>query len=233
MAARPEILLVESREQLGPAIAEQLRADGYRAELARTAEHARVLARLRPPRLIVLGSLEARRAPLALLEEIRASDGRPGWDRALPTIVIGAQADELEMVRAFEAGADDFLSPPARYLELRARLRAVLRRVERPTGSPPWIEVGGLAIDRRARHVALDGLEVDLRRLEFELLVHLAQDPERVFGKRELLSAVWGYECAGSTRTLDTHACRLRRKLERGDRARWVINVRGVGYRLT
>ena len=80
--------------------------------------------------------------------------------------------------------------------------------------------------------VTLYGLPVDLRRLEFELLVHLAGDPERVFSKQELLRAVWGYRSSGSTRTVDSHASRLRRKLRGATGGRWVINVWGVGYRL-
>ncbi len=83
-----------------------------------------------------------------------------------------------------------------------------------------------------AHAVRLDGLTVELRRLEFELLAHLASDPERVFGKQELLRAVWGYRSSGSTRTVDSHASRVRRKLERSGGGRWVINVWGVGYRL-
>ncbi len=74
----------------------------------------------------------------------------------------------------------------------------------------------------------MSGCEVDLRRLEFDLLVHLAREPERVFTREELLRAIWGYRCGGSTRTVDSHASRLRRKLGHG----WVVSVRGVGYRL-
>ena len=94
------------------------------------------------------------------------------------------------------------------------------------------IEVGALAIDTEARTVILDGRRIELRPLEYELLVQLAGAPERVFGKQELLRAVWGYQANAPTRTVDSHACRLRRKLDVDGSGRWVITVWGVGYRL-
>lgn len=227
------ILVIESDRRLGHAIAEQLLADGFSVELARTAEHARVLAAARSPRLAVLGWLDSPRGTLALLDEIRCSPHGGGpWDRALPAIVISCQARELDMLRAFEAGADDFLARPATYLELRARLRALLRRTATAQHLTRIVEVGPLAIDTVAHAVSVDERHVELRRMEFELLVHLAREPERVFAKEELLRTVWEYRSGGSTRTLDSHASRLRRKLAPDGSRRWVINVWGVGYRL-
>jgi DNA-binding response OmpR family regulator len=235
MRAEPTgpILVVESDRLLGHAIAEQLVADGFSVELARTAEHARVLAGASTPRLAVLGWLDAPRGALELLDEIRQS-GQAGtpWDRTLPAIVVGSRARELDMLRAFEAGADDFLARPATYLELRARLRAILRRTASVPDHARLIEVGPLVIDTGAHVVTVGDRPVDLRRMEFELLVHLAREPERVFAKDELLRAVWQYRSDGSTRTLDSHASRLRRKLASQDTQRWVINIWGVGYRL-
>lgn len=147
----PAILVVERDPDIGGQLVDQLVADGYPARLARTAEHARVLARARPPSLALLGELETPRAALELLEEIRAPHGCGGsprlahgdaggpwpthgsawgsrpvdggvespWPAGLSVIVIGSQAHEPDLLRAFEAGADDFLPRPARYLELR------------------------------------------------------------------------------------------------------------------
>jgi DNA-binding response OmpR family regulator len=236
-AEGPDPLLVAERdERIARPLFDQLAADGYRARQARTTEHARVLSRVDPPRLVLLGELETPRAALELLVEIRGG-GRlaprgmeSSWAGDLPVIVMSTQVEEPDVLRAFDAGADDFLARPPSYLQLRARLRLLLVR----PGAPcvPRVEVGALAIDLHARVAAMHGRPLELRRLEYELLVHLAGEPQRVFAKQELLRSVWRYPAPVATRTLDSHASRLRRKLRAEDNEQWVINVRGVGYRL-
>jgi DNA-binding response OmpR family regulator len=258
---RPAILVVEHDPEVGRPIVEQLLADGYGARLAGTAEHARALARGDRPALAILGDLGSPRDALELLTELRGSpprtadgtglsgssrgsgdgtgldgssrgsgDGDP-WPRDLPVIVVSSRAREPDLLRAFELGTDDFIARPARYLELRARLRAVLRRAEHGRGPRP-VQIGALSIDPEIRAVRVQGRPVQLRRLEYELLAHLAREPRRVFTRQELLREVWGYRAPGMTRTLDSHASRLRRKLGGDGEQRWVVNVRGVGYRL-
>jgi DNA-binding response OmpR family regulator len=230
------ILVVESDAVLGGAIVEQLVADGYLAELARTAEHARIAAARCVPKLAIIGDLDTPHGTLKLLGEIREADRElVAWARELPVIVVSSQAQQLDVLRAFEVGADDFLARPAGYLELRARLRAVLRRSESVAGAERLLQVGPLAIDVDAHAVSLHGQRLNLRPLEYELLVQLARAPDRVFSKQELLRSVWGYQSCAATRTVNSHASRLRRKLDGADAhppGRWVINVWGVGYRL-
>ncbi len=149
---------------------------------------------------------------------------RAGHD--LPVIVLGGPG--VDRIRALDDGADDVLARPFAYEELLARIRALLRRV-----SPhDRLVVGELRIDRTTRRVTLAGEVVVLAGKELELLVKLASDPYRVFTKEQLLREVWGFRSLGRTRTLDSHASRLRRKLARDGHAPYVVNVWGVGYKL-
>jgi DNA-binding response OmpR family regulator len=230
------ILVVESNARVGHKLVEHLCADRYRAILARTPGHARALARAEPLRAIVLCALDSPHGALDLLEEIRRSDrdshDGSAWDECLPAIVLSQRAEQLDMLRAFEMGADDFIGGKHSYLEVRARLGAVLRRSE---GFPATrlLRAGPLEIDTRAHVVLVRGVVVELRRLEYELLVHLARDPSGVCSKRELLRSIWRERAGAGARTVDSHASRLRRKLDAAGAPGLVVNVWGVGYRLT
>jgi DNA-binding response OmpR family regulator len=232
------ILLAEHDPEIALPIVEQLKADGYPTVLAHTAQHARALATISPPALLILGRLDS---GLALLSEIRDDDAH--WPRHLPVIVLGAPAHHLDLLRAFATGADDFLAHPAGwdrggmdlgYLELRARLQALLRRAT-PALTPhlPRLRVGPLHIDTSSRGVLLHDQPIRLRPREYALLLHLAHEPTRVFSKHDLLRSLWGFHSPSRTRTLDSHACRLRRQLAPHAHESWVLSVRGVGYRLT
>jgi DNA-binding response OmpR family regulator len=154
------------------------------------------------------------------------------WRGRVPVIVLGpAEADPVERVRAFRRGCDDYVARPFHYDELVERMRAVLRRSGGPRSSP--VVAGALRIDRRARVVTVSSRRVDLSQKEYELLLQLASEPERVFTKDELLREIWGFHTRSRTRTLDAHASRLRRKLRAADPAAALVdNVWGVGYRL-
>src|SRR5215204_3178409 len=149
----------------------------------------------------------------------------------VPVIVLGVEgADAVDRVRAFARGCDDFLARPFLYDELVARIRAVLRRVAPATQAA--IEVDAIRIDVPARSVVVGGERIAIGGKEYELLLKLASEPRRVFRKEELLRDVWGFRSHGITRTLDSHASRLRRKLQANGHGPFVINVWGVGYKL-
>jgi DNA-binding response OmpR family regulator len=147
-------------------------------------------------------------------------------------IVLGhAEADPVDRVRAFRRGCDDYVARPFHYDELVERIRAVLRRASVPEREQ--LVAGPLEIDLATRVVRVAGLAVRLSQQEYALLVRLAREPKRVFTKDQLLREVWGYQLKARTRTLDSHASRLRRKLRDADPGTpYVENVWGVGYRL-
>jgi DNA-binding response OmpR family regulator len=149
-----------------------------------------------------------------------------------PVIVIGPEeADAVDRVHAFRKGCDDYVPRPFDYQELVERIRAVLRRVRPPLDEV--VDAPPVRIDVLTRVVRVDGRRLQLAQKEYELLLRLARAPERVFTKAELLHDVWGYRATARTRTLDSHASRLRRKLrEAGSPMPLVENVWGVGYRL-
>lgn len=229
MTPRVPLLIVESRVAEGGRLAGELAEDGYRVDVARSSAHARILAAAAAPELVVLGLLEEPGGALALLEEIRAGDA--GWPRE-PAVLVLRRGGPLQTLRALEAGADDCVSGDTGYLELRARLRAIRRRAHAAAEGRAVLEVEGLRIDTARHEAAVEGRALQLRRLEFALLVRLAGEPRRVHPRGELLATVWGYRSPGSTRTLESHASRLRRKLAAAGARGWVVNVRGVGYRL-
>jgi DNA-binding response OmpR family regulator len=168
---------------------------------------------------------------LELIRHLRESD-RVGarMDPELPVVDVSGRQTELERLRGFERGCDDWLTKPFSYAELRARIAALLHRA-RGRSASGRLRVGSLELDPVSRQVWVDGVSVSLSKKEFALLRALAVEPTRVFTREELLQGVWGYRSLGTTRTLDSHASRLRKKLAHGE-SRFVINVWGVGYRL-
>ncbi len=219
------LLIAEPEPLTGTFLERHLTDDGYAVLRAEDGDGALDLAERTRPDLVLLGTeLEVCR---------RLREGEPGrsWDRNVPVIVLGpAEADAVDRVRAFDRGADDFVSRPFIYDELLARIRAVLRRTAPAPGRR--VEAGEIVIDRATRGVSVAGRRVALPSKEYDLLLKLASDPTRVFSKEELLRDVWGFRSAARTRTLDSHASRLRRKLAGVSETPYVLNEWGIGYRL-
>jgi DNA-binding response OmpR family regulator len=201
------VLLAEPERDTHDFLARHLASDGFE-----------VVDEAALPDLVLLGDCSA------LAEYRRRHED-------VPLIVLGDQtADAVDRVRAFQHGCDDFVGRPFDYEELLARMRAVLRRVAPPEHE--LLRAGLIRADVATRTVTVDGRPVRLAGKEYELLLKLMSDPERVFTKEQLLRDVWGFRSLGRTRTLDSHASRLRRKLLAVGEGPFVINVWGVGYRL-
>jgi len=225
------ILLVEDEHLTRTFLADNLAADGFELLEAGTAADGQRLIETRFPDLAIIDLALPDRDGLELIRHVRDCDRVAGTiNPELPLLVLSGRSTELDRLRGFERGCDDFVSKPFSYPELRARVVALLRRSRRRPGSGR-LRVGPLDIDPVARQVWLRGEPLQLSKKEFGLVRVLAAEPTRVFTREELLRTVWGFRSFGATRTLDSHASRLRKKLSaHGDRL--VINVWGIGYRL-
>lgn len=228
--AAPRILLVDPSAPFRAFLEQHLVADRYRVAMAGDTREALDALRAGPDVAVVALDTPGA-AGLDLLTRIREGDDG-AWDPGMPVVGVLGDAEPFSVARALQRGADDVVSRPCHVAELSARLAAVMRRSRGQTISDR-VRVGPLLIDRRARIATLNGVRVCLSAKEFALLDALARDPWRVRTKDELLRDVWGYLASGRTRTVDSHASRLRRKLaQAGGGERFVANVWGVGYRL-
>jgi len=225
------ILVVEDDDATRTFLADNLTADGFELLVADCARDGLRLMETKFPDLVLVDVGLPDASGFELLRRVREADGVASRiDPRTPIVLISGRASEIDRVRGFERGCDDYVCKPFSYPELRGRVSALLRRVNgrRSLGR---LRVGDLEVDPPSREVRLRGARIDLSQKEFALLRTLASDPARVFTKDELLRSIWGFRTRGTTRTLDSHACRLRQKLAaHGDR--FVVNVWGVGYRL-
>lgn len=227
MNATHTILLAEEDKTVRTFLADNLAADGYKVIVARDVNDAlHKLEREHPAAVIADLNGES----LTLVDKVRAADELSDrLDPETPLMILSRKAHEIDRLRGYQRGCDDYLGKPFSYPELLARLRRRLARAERRACGT--VDLGNLVVDAARREARVGGERIALTRHEFALLRTLASEPTRVFTKAELLRLVWGYRSLGCTRTLESHACRLRRKLGGADGG-YLINVWGVGYRL-
>lgn len=236
MEQRP-ILVVEDDAALRETLAYNLSAEGYETLLAADGVVALELARRQPVALVILDVMLPRLDGLDVLRQLRARPETAGT----PVLMLTARAEESDIVVGLELGADDYVTKPFSWNEVRARVRALLRRGAQRTngdgaeGEPPENEpiiVGDLRIDEDRREVSKGDRVIQLPARLFELLVYMARRRGVVLTRGRLLEHVWGYDYSGDTRTVDVHMRWLREKIE-DDPAnpQLVQTVRGVGYR--
>ncbi|MFD9702416.1 response regulator transcription factor [Lentzea sp. NPDC059081] len=219
------VLIVEDDATIRTAVIRALTEHGHVVSSAATAMSGLQAAVTARPDVVLLDlglpDLDGRE----VLRMIRAVS-------AVPIIVVTARADEAEIVRLLDAGADDYVVKPFGGAQLDARIRAVLRRTASDQPEPA-VTVGSLVVDARARSASLDGAPLDLTPREFDLLHYLAVRAGAVVTKRELLTEVWKQPYAGADKTVDVHLSWLRRKLgETAQEPRYLHTVRRVGVRL-
>ncbi len=225
------VLLVGPRPASGSLPAD-LEADRFRVLLAADVEEVQEALRNSCPTAVIVDLDMPGSGGLEAVRLIRDGGPEEPWDSAMPVLGVSGSHEPHRVVRALERGADEVVATPFAYVELLARLRALMRRAD-GEWSAGMLRVGVLAVDRRARRVTVRGVPINLSAKEMGLLTALARDPRRVVSKHELLRDVWGYVSPGRTRTVDSHASRLRRKLfDASGGERFIVNVWGLGYRL-
>ncbi len=223
--ARTKVLVVEDEPVINRAVAERLGAEGFEVQQAYDGPTAVDTAASWEPDLLVLDVMLPGFDGHEVCRRVQAH-------RPVPVLMLTARDDETDVLVGLGVGADDYLTKPFRMRELVARVRALLRRVERADalarqGGRP-VEVAGLRLDRDARRVSVDGEAVHLTPTEFDLLSCLAATPGTVLTREKLLGEVWGWADGGGTRTVDSHVRSLRAKIG----AHRVRTVHGVGYAL-
>ena len=220
------ILVVDDEAAISEAVRARLSNEGFRVVLAADGPQALELAEAEQPDLVVLDLMLPGMDGLEVCRRLQSR-------RWVPVLMLTARTEEADKVAGFAVGADDYLTKPFSLRELTVRVRAILRRVERISSTPSIdpIELAGLSIDPSRRKVSLDGEEVPLTPLEFEILLAMARDPGVVFTREQLMDRVWGYRDYAGGRVVDSHVARIRRKLgEDGAEPRFVRTVHGVGY---
>jgi DNA-binding response OmpR family regulator len=217
----PLICVIEDEHAIADAVAARLRAEGFAVEVAHDGPAGIALCERLLPDLVILDLLLPGIDGLEVCRRIQRS-------RPVPVLMLTALDAETDMLVGLGVGADDYMTKPFSPRELVARVRALLRRVERrpPTGEA--LRVGALTVDPAERRVRVGRDEVDLTATEFDLLSVLAARPGKVHTRDQLLAEVWGWRDGSGLRTVDSHVRGLRRKLGPG----WVRTVHGVGYAL-
>jgi DNA-binding response OmpR family regulator len=217
------VVVIEDDSNIAELVDLYLRRDGFRVLVARDGETGLEIVRRERPRMVILDvGLPGERDGFEVCRTLR-SEG--SW----PVMFLTARDDEIDRVLGLELGADDYLTKPFSPRELVARVRAVLRRSERPVPSEAVVTVGRISVDPSRREVQVNGRLVDLTTREFDLLHWMSERKGFVLSRQQLLDGVWGSGWIGDARTVDVHVAQLRRKLG-GELP--LSTVRGVGYRL-
>ncbi len=220
-----KILVVDDEDLLVKGIRFNLSNDGYKVITGSSGIDAVTLTKNEQPNLIILDVMMPDMDGLTACAKIREFSD-------VPIILLTAKSDDMDKLMGFEQGADDYLTKPFNILELKARVRALLRRTNQANADiPSNITIGAITLDLNSRNAYHSGVRVDLTAKEFDLIEFLMNNPDRVYSREALLDILWANEYRSDIRTVDVHIRRLREKLE-DDPAnpQYVLTKWGVGY---
>ena len=224
---RGKVLVVDDEPAIGDIVSRYLKRAGYNTAVAASGKDALGHAERSSPDVVVLDLMLPDIDGLEVMRRLRKDN-----HRRAAIILLTARAEESDRITGLRLGADDYVVKPFSPGELVARVDALLRRIEPVPDRQPPLRVEGLEIDPAARRVTLDGHEVELTQLEFELLLFLARHPGQAFTRDQLMEYVWQYSFYLDTSTVTVHIRRLRAKLEPDPaRPRFIHTIWGVGYR--
>jgi DNA-binding response OmpR family regulator len=227
---KKKILVVEDEPAIAMALRDELEFEGFDVTVAEDGNRALETMLAARPDLVVLDLMLPGRNGFEVCREAR----RSGFDA--PIIMLTARAEGVDKIRGLDIGADDYVTKPFQLAELVARIRAVLRRSEKCAAEPAAarvFQIGPLRVDVRKREVARGREKIELTRKEFQLLELLLARPGEVITRDEFLDSIWGEDVYVTHRTVDTHVATLRKKLEEDpNHPRYILSVRGIGYKL-
>lgn len=221
------VLVVDDEKLIVKGIRYSLEQDGMEVDAAYDGEEALKLIRENTYELILLDVMLPKQDGFEVCRQVREFSD-------VPIVMLTAKGDDMDKILGLEYGADDYITKPFNILEVKARIKAIMRRTgkrDQKKTSGKMIVKGGMSIDCESRRVVIDGKEVNLTAKEFDLIELLATNPNKVYSRENLLNIVWGYEYPGDARTVDVHIRRLREKVEKNPSdPKYVHTKWGVGY---
>ncbi len=219
-----KILVVDDEKIIVKGIKFNLENEGYQVETANDGEEAVELAKTKAFDLIILDLMMPKLDGLQACMQIREFS-------TVPIIMLTAKSEDMDKVIGFEYGADDYITKPFNILELKARVRAILRRVAQQTSNETVITLGPVTLDTNTRVVENDGRSVELTGKEYDLVELMMKNPGKVYSRENLLDLIWGHDYQGDIRTVDVHVHRIRDKIEKNPaEPEHIMTKWGVGY---
>jgi two-component system alkaline phosphatase synthesis response regulator PhoP len=222
----PKVLIVEDDESMGTALRDGFSYEGYEVAFAADGAAGLQMAKERSPDLIILDVMLPKMSGFDVCKEIRASGS------AVPIIMLTARGQEIDKVLGLKLGADDYVTKPFGFMELMARVEALLRRASGQSGRAESFAFGDVSADFRKGEVRRKGKLLEMSARELKLLQYMIEHRGEVIPRDRLLDEVWGYDEAPMTRTVDMHVAKLRKKIEaKPHDPRFLLTIHGLGYK--
>lgn len=222
-----KVLVVDDEKLIVKGIRFSLEQDGMEVDCAYDGEEALELVKAKEYDIVLLDVMLPKLTGFEVCQQIREFS-------SVPVVMLTAKGDDMDKILGLEYGADDYITKPFNILEVKARIKAIIRRTapkDNTQSRSQVLQAGNLVLDCESRRVSVDGKEINLTAKEFDVLELLVQNPQKVYSRENLLNIVWGYEYLGDVRTVDVHIRRLREKIEENpSEPKYVHTKWGVGY---